>query len=670
MKKLLDTLVKYKSLCYKVFALLVTVTLILLMFPSQRQAVHYDYAVGGFWQNSDLIAPYDFAVLKTQDERDQETATAKSKSLLYYTADSTAHAKALGNLYRKSAGLSVAQQNRLHKTIDSIYKKGYIEVPADIPDIANHTLVLLAGNIGSEHTAEEFVTPYDIDDAFLRDSVLCPSIVFDDRRTQLELESRLSQIGYNSLHVSQGELLIAKGEYVTEEKVQMLRSFEAEEQARFEGRYNHTAHFVGQFLLCIIAFVTLYLFLKNTQHRILDDDKKVTFVFIIVLLIAAATAMVVRINPDWVLIVPLCIVPILMRIFFDMRVALYIHITTIIIIGNLVPNSFEFIYYQLMTGMMSIISVRNFENRSKFFLVSLIIFVTYSLIYTAGILSQDTNLANLNTERYLMFFLNAVLTLLAYPMIYLFEKLFSMTTNLTLMEISSTNTPALRELSRKAPGTFQHAMQVANLSEDIISEIGGNAMLAKVGALYHDIGKTLSPEYFTENQNSDFNPHDELDYDESARLIIQHVTDGIALARRYHLPNEVIDFIRTHHGTTHTGYFYAKYKNEHPNETIDASAFRYPGPAPYSRETAVVMIADSVEAACKSLKQPDREKINQLVDSVIDGKIRENQLQNCNITFSDVAKIRQFLKMKMQSVYHVRIAYPTMGKEATANAKN
>ena len=275
-------------------------------------------------------------------------------------------------------------------------------------------------------------------------------------------------------------------------------------------------------------------------------------------------------------------------------------------------------------------------------------------------LSQDTNLLSLTPEKYLMFFLNALLTLMAYPLIYLFEKLFGITTNLTLMELSSTGHPALRELSRRAPGTFQHSVQVANLTEDLVNEIGGNALLAKVGALYHDIGKVSNPLCFTENQSGGFNPHDELDYVESAQIITSHVTEGLELARRYRLPAEVQDFIRTHHGTTYTGYFYAKEKERHPDGNFDATLFRYPGPRPYSRETAVVMIVDTVEAACRSMKEHTKEATDAMVDRLINSKIQEGQLDNCPLSYGDIARVRKFLKDKMMSIYHVRVEYPTV----------
>ena len=656
-KNLISDTVKHLPLVNKLVLMLATSALIPLMFPSAGTGEHYDYAEGGIWRNSDLYAPYDFDVMKTADELDREMDAARSRSLLYFTVDSTARPQALACLEKMAARHPEVNVKRMRHTLDSIYRIGYQNLPEGVA-LEGHTIVLLKGNVGSEHLAGDFVTPLDIRDTLLRDSILVPSIVYDAPRTEMELDSRLSLITVASDRIQQGELIIAKGEFVSPEKAQVLASLEQENDRRFRDHYSPWGRFFGQFMLCVISWLALYMFLKNTRHKILDDNRKVIFVLTLTLLMSAAVSMVLQLNPAWVLVVPLCIVPIMMRIFFDMRVALYVHVTTIVILANMVPNPFEFIFYQLIAGMMSIVTVRNFESRSKFFVVAGVIFLVYSLIYTFGVLSQESVLDSITSERYDIFFLNALLTLLSYPLIYIFERLFGLTTNLTLMELSSTNNPALRELSRRAPGTFQHAMQVANISEDIVAEIGGNALLAKVGALYHDIGKIEAPLYFTENQNSEFNPHNELDYTESAAIIIRHVADGLELARKYHIPSAVADFIRTHHGTTVTGYFYAKQKNEHPGEPVDIADFSYPGPQPYSRETAVVMLVDSVEAACKSLKNHDKESIDNLVDRIVADKVDNNQLQNCDLTFGDLTMITKLLKQRMLSIYHARIAYP------------
>ena len=635
MGKILSGTVRNLGLIYKITAMLITSCVIVLMVPHEGRGEKYDYKVGAVWRGSDLVAPFDYAVLKSAEEAEAEEVKERSEAILYYVKNEEKETKA-------------EKTKSLKWTLEEPEGDEYGTMDAD------RKVVILEGNVGREYRMGDFDW---LDEGALAEGEE-PDYVLDGNRTSLELQSRLSQLSYTSELVMAGEHIVSKGEMVTEERGRRIAALEAEEERRFSEGFSLWGRMGGQLLLAIIAFTALYMFLKNTRHRILEDNRKVLMVLVLVLLVSAMEALMVWEAPEWVLLVPMCVVPILVRVFFDMRVALYIHLTTVIILASLVPNSYEFIFYQLVTGMMSIIAVRNLEKRSQFFVLAGVIFVSYSLIYTAGVLSQDTNLEDLRMEKYLVFFLNAVLTLLAYPLIYVFERLFGMTTALTLMELSSTNNEALRELSRRAPGTFQHSMQVANIVEDLVSELGGDVLLAKVGALYHDIGKIQNPFYFTENQTSGFNPHDELDYEESARMITSHVTKGLELAEKYKLPSEVQDFIRTHHGTTYTGYFYAKEKERHPDGNFDVTAFRYPGPRPYSRETAVVMIVDSVEAACRSLKVHTKETTDEMIDNLIDGKIKEGQLDNCPLSYGDIAKMRKMLKTKMMSIYHVRVEYP------------
>ncbi len=673
MKKILYWLLTNFSLVYKVLAVLVVSLLILLVFPNQKKS-DYDFVAGGFWNNEDLYAPFDFAVQKSQEEIDRDIATAKSDALLFFYFDSVVCDKVENQLLNMEWHLTNYQRNELLRVVNQIYSRGYLQEP-DKMDI-NRTIILLRGNVGTTRGYADFYNRAQINDllnerlvgfsnsdslrVFLLNNLLQPNIVFDDIRTKLEEDSRVSQISSASGMVSMGQLIVSKGEYITPEKANVLRSLESEKKTRFDINYSEMNRNIGLYLLIIIAFTALFLFLALIKHPLLSDNKKVTFVLFIIFMMCFMVAMLLRINPDWVMLAPLCLAPILVRVFFDMRVALYIHLVIIIIIASFVPNSFEFIFYQLIAGMMSIISVKNFEHRSNFFVVSLIVFLTYSAIYVAGVLSQDTTLENIHIDRFVIFFCNALLLLMAFPFTYLFEKIFGFVSVLTLLEISSTNTKALRDLSNKAPGTFQHSVQVANIAEDMINEIGGNSLLARVGALYHDIGKMYAPLYFTENQTSGFNPHAELESEDSASVIISHVRNGVEMAKKYHLPESVIDFIRTHHGTTKTGYFYNRYLMEHPGEPVDEALFAYNGPKPYSRETAVVMLVDSVEAAVRSLKNHDKESISDLIDRIVEGKIRDNQFSNCNITFRDIDTIKRILKDKMLSIYHVRIAYPVV----------
>ena len=678
MGKILSGTVRRLSLIYRILAMIVTSLLIVLMFPHEGGAEHYDYKVGAPWRGADLTAPFDFAVLKSAEDMKAEEDKERGEAILYYKRVENGKWKVESGKrevesgkWKVENGKLKVENVRLKRLIDSVHRVGYLEALDDEawgPEGDDRRVVVLEGNVGHEYRMGDFVTSGELGEMMEKmggvrlDSLLQPDYVLDRQRTALELESRLSQLSYTSELVMAGERIVGKGEVVTEEKGRRIAALEAEEQRRFMEGFNVWGQMAGQLLLAMISFVALYMFLLNTRHRILEDNRRVLMVLVTVLMAAAMEAMMVRMAPEWVLLVPMCVVPILMRVFFDMRAALYIHLTTVIVLANLVPNSFEFIFYQLVTGMMSIIAVRDLEKRAQFFVLAAVIFVSYSLIYTAGVLSQDTNFDSLQLERYLIFFLNAVLTLLAYPLIYLFERLFGMTTALTLMELSSTNNKAMRTLSRRAPGTFQHSVQVANIAEDLVSELGGDALLARVGALYHDLGKIRNPIYFTENQTSGFNPHDELDNEESARMITSHVTDGLEEARKYHLPAEVQDFIRTHHGTTMTGYFYAKELEKHPDGDFDISAFRYPGPRPYSRETAIVMIVDTVEAACRSLKSHTKENTDAMIDKLIDAKIAAGQLDNCPLSYGDIARVRKILKEKMMSIYHVRVEYPKVEK--------
>lgn len=666
MNKLTGKIFNNLSLIYKISAIIVTALLILLLFP-ENQSETYDFSENGFWQNDDLYAPFDFPIMKTDEELMREKKTLQNSMMLFFSVDPVAE----HNTMRRIRTLDIDEKDKKNAVslLSEFYRKGVFETPADYPAGESGTFILIDGNVGEEHAFAEYFSLDDCDSALseiIRDTLvesliiseIIPNIDFDETRTGIEYESQISQISSTMDIVSKDELIVTKGEHISAEKARILRSLAQEEQRKHEAHFSKFNYNLGKFLLNIIALAVLFFFLKLIKHPLLDDNKKVTFVLFIILLMAAMMAATVRIDSHYTLLVPICLAPILMRVFFDIRVALYIHLVNTIILASWVPNSFEFIYYQIVTGMLSIICVKDVERRSNFFIVSLMIFFSYSVIYVAGILSQDTNLGGIESQKFLIFFFNALLTLLAYPLIYLFERMFGLVTRLTLLEISNTNNKLLRALSDNAPGTFQHSIQVANLSENIIHEIGGNALLAKAGALYHDIGKIENPLYFTENQMGSFNPHENLSNSESAKIIIDHVGQGISLAKKYKLPEEIADFIRTHHGTTKTAYFYNKQLRDFPDEPVDEYDYRYFGPRPYSRETAVVMLVDSVEAAVKSLKNPRVEDIEALVNNVVDSKIADDQLSNCNITFRDIDKIKIILKKRMISICHPRTEYP------------
>lgn len=677
MKKVFSKILNNLSNLYKVFLLIATIFIIIMLFP-KGNTFKYDFQKGSFWKYNDLFAPFDFAILKSEKDIEKSKQQIKADQYFYFYEDTSIADQqriTLGKLLQVSS-IPQNRQKEVFNTFESLYRKGILALPDIRENIAEGSIILIkSDNVGTKCSLNDF---FDMESASKYiDSVtqklgandskeaakilkhlLVNNIYFDANKTNMELQTRLTDFSRTAGMISTGQLVIAKGEYITPEKYQILLSFEQEYKAKYEANYSFENAWIGQFLLIAIAFLALFLFLQLLQHPILQSTRNITFILFLILLMVAITALIVKINPDYLYLSPVCLAPIIIRVFFDSRVSLYIYLVSIIIIGFLVPNSFEYIFYQLITGMMAITSVENFGKRSKFFQVSAVIFITYSLIYIALTLVQDTSLKNLQLSTFLIFSGNALLTLMAFPLIYIFEKVFGFVSEVSLMELSNTGNKLLRELSNKAPGTFQHAVQVANIAEDVINEIGGNALLARVGGLYHDIGKIADPMFYIENQSTGLNPHDELSPEESASVIKNHVLQGIEIGYKYKLPEQVIDFIRTHHGTSKTRFFYMKQKSLFPNDPIDENAFAYPGPRPYSKETAVVMLVDSVEAASRSLKIHNEENIDKLVDSIFEGYLKEDQFTNSKITLRELDQIKQFLKKKLRSIYHVRIEYP------------
>jgi len=416
---------------------------------------------------------------------------------------------------------------------------------------------------------------------------------------------------------------------------------------------------LGRIVLVGISLLVFALFMFTFRHDIFSENKNIVLLLLLITLMVSSTTLVINHNVAYLNALPLCLVPIIVRTFFDTRLALFVHIITIIILGFIVPNSFEFLFMQLITGIIAIISVVNLSRRSQFFLAALFIFLSYSLIYVGMTLLQEGSFSDINSFTFTLFGVSSLLTLFAYPLIFLFEKIFGKVTDVSLIEYSDTNTRILRELAFKAPGTFQHSLVVSNIAEEAARAVGANALLARTGALYHDIGKMDMPLYFIENQSGGFNPHVELSNDESARIILGHVLHGVEKARKLNLPESLIDFIRTHHGTRLTRYFYDKHRRENPEEETNEADFRYKGPRPFSKETSILMMADSAEAASRSLKNPSEEQVEDLVEKVIRDQLDNNQFGNSDLTLKDISLIKKIIKKKLLSIYHIRIEYPS-----------
>lgn len=666
-----------------------SIFLILLLFPRQT-GFFWEFSQARPWLYEDLIAPFNFAIQKSPAELEREREEVLSELTPFYREDPSVYdqqfqqmisrfEQAWSEKYQTKDPNSGHKQRLKHYAItvfDSIYNRGVIFWEEYSTD-EQAEILMLKGSVATTRRLGDFFT---IQEAFkfvgaqLSDyqlaaqeksmlrSVLENSVahsVFRDEQTNTNARrAALERVSPTRGMVQQGEKIVSKGELITDEKLRILESFRAEYTRQMGSSSVNYIVFIGQLLLVSISIIVLSLFLKVFRKDVFNNSRKLILILLSIYLMVFLTSQVVKYNINLLYLLPVCIVPIIIRSFFDNRLALYVHIISIILIGFLVPKSFEFVFLQFIAGIIAILSMASLRRRSQLFFTVSLIFLTYVAVFTGLTLAQTGSFAHIELINFASFAGSALLTLLAYPLIYIFERTSGLPTDFSLLELSDTNSTLLRQLNMQAPGTFQHSLQVANLAEEAINIIGGNSLLVRTGSLYHDIGKMHQPQYFIENQNSEINPHDELSYTESAEIIIGHVIKGIEMARKHNLPEYIIDFIRTHHGTTTTRYFYAMEKKDNPDKEIDPDLFTYKGPEPFSKETAVLMMADSVEAASRSIKKPTEEKINDLVDQIIDNQVSEKQFDNADITFKDITTIKRVFKNRLMHIFHVRIAYP------------
>ncbi|MFA4850917.1 MAG: HDIG domain-containing metalloprotein [Bacteroidales bacterium] len=677
---------RYSDIC-KTFLFILSIVLIVLQFPHEGK-FKYEFQKSKPWMHEDLIAPFDFAILKSDDSIATEKAAAYKSMKPYFSVNNAVKVEKVKS-FRKEFDLKWAakygekngKRYKLnYKTalsiIDTVYKKGIIQLNDTLDNKAgDYVINIVTGNIAEEkelselfniQTADDYIVAmvnkkFSIDKELLLsllENTISQNVFYDENITGEYKQNIINNISITRGMVQKGERIISKGELVTAEKFYVIESMKKEYESQIGSSSKYYRILLGQIVLVCISIIVLLLFLMSFRKDILYDNKKVFFILLIIFFMVLLTSTVIKLDVKYLYLVPLCIIPVIIRVFFDTRLALFVHLVTIIIIGFLVPNSFEFVFLQLIAGIIAIVSIVNLRKRSQFFYTTILIFTTYSATYTGITLMQEGSLANINSSNFIWFAGSSFFILFSYPLIFVFEKIFGFATDVSLMELSDINSRLLRQLSSKAPATLQHSLQVANLSEEAIYVIGGNTLLVRAGALYHDIGKMDMPLYFTENQSAGINPHDELTSEESAAIIISHVIKGIELAKKYNLPERIIDFIRTHHGTRKTLYFYNQFIRNNPGEPVNESKFTYHGPIPFSKETAVLMMADAVEAVSRTLKKTDEEAINTMVENVINMQIEQKQFMNSDITFSDVALVKKIFKKKLLNMFHVRIEYP------------
>lgn len=670
--------------------LLVSVVTLIYFLPRESK-FGYVYELNKPWHYPQLIASYDFVIYKTDDEVKRERDSVVRQFVPYYRVDSLVAEKQIAALRKdfyagKFRGIPVYYLPRLVENLRQIYARGILDV-SDYEGFLkgdSHVLRLIRGQEATTGEVENFFTirtAYDyllnrdkgaLSQESLRgcnlNDYLAVNVKNDTAKNRLELQSELSQVSDNIGMVQSGQLVIDRGQIVNAEHVRILNSLKKESEQRMDPSRGYWFIFAGQVIFVILLISLLFTYLKLFRRDYFSSPHSVLLLFSFVTVFPVITYLMMAHHFYSVYLVPYALIPIFVRIFMDSRTSFMAVVTSSLLSALSLHSPFEFVLWQIVTGATVIYSLRELTERSQLLRTVLAVVVVGLVISIGYDLSQGLNGDAFDRSRIVYMIIGGILLLFAYPLMYFVEKLFGFTSSVTLVELTNTNNPILRKMSKVAQGTFNHSMQVSNLAAEVADKIGAKAQLARTGALYHDIGKVLNPAFFTENQ-SGVNPHDTISEERSAQIIINHVTDGLRLAEKYHLPQVIKEFIRTHHGTGLVKYFYIQYCNKHVGESVDEEAFRYPGPNPQTREQAVVMMCDSVEAASRSLKEYTEESITQLVNRIVDSQLAEGHFKECPITFRDIADAKRTLIDSLKTIYHTRISYPEI-KKPTDQAHN
>ena len=684
MKNFVNTYYQNHSLIYKVLLFIVITATIVYLFPKGGQ-FKYNIQKGKPWPYENLYAPFDFAILKSEEDLKKEREEIEANKQLFFSV----REGVLERVEEKydvqillvledsaAAGINKNAINRFGKRfLNQVYKTGFLNKGDNDKVVKNTVITLRRGNEAEDILSDKLFTtemlvpelqkyfentrykPLEQRFTTLFFDILEPNIFYDEELTQKVIEEEIKGITVNKGLVTENERIIAKGDVVEGSKYEILMSLKSEYDSQLWSNSNYNWIVFGYTILVALVLLMLMLFLHKYRPEIWENNTKMTFIFFNVILIVFLVTIVQKYWLNYIYVVPVIILPIILKAFFDARLGLFVHVVTVLILGFIVPNSFEFTFLQIIAGIVTILTVSELHRRANLFFSILKITLVYMLSYLAFSIIQEGNAQQLKWSYFVLFALNGVLSFLSLFLILIYEKTFNLVSDVSLLELSNTNSKLLRELNEKAPGTFQHSMQVANLAEASANEIGANAMLVRTGALYHDIGKMINPMYFIENQSTSVNPHNELPPLDSAEIIIDHVVKGIEMAKKNGLPDRIIDFIRTHHGTTMVYYFYKKQQELTP-EGINKKNFTYPGPIPFSKETAILMMCDACEAASKSIKDPTALLIDELVEKIINGQMNQGQYMNSNITFKEIQTIKKVIKKKLNNIYHLRIEYP------------
>ncbi|MDA9550573.1 HDIG domain-containing protein [Flavobacteriaceae bacterium] len=680
MIKYLNKLYKNYNFIYKVILLLLSVYLIVSMFPKSGK-FQYSFENGKPWQSENLYAPFNFAVLKSSNDLEKEIKDIKINTPVYFNqTSSSSELDSLTNnrieylfqdMVKTPAKDSII--NSVKFIAETIYSKGFADSNYDYDNeqklsiISNNIIIdnLIFSDLLMPKDLSTYINNLVIENDFKINENRIKSILFEILQPNITYNKSLSENAYNESiskvsnyrgMIDKQTLIISKGEVVDKEKLIILKSLEKEYENENWSTENYNLIILSYSILVSLGLIMILLFFNKYKKELYLNNNKLTFIYFNIILMIGLTTLVVKLNSLYIYVIPICILPLILKAFFDSRTSFFVHTVTILLIGFIVPNNFEYIFLNIIAGIVTILSVSDLYKRANLFIAVTQITGIYILAYFSFFVIHEGGIEFIRLENFALFILCGLGTLFVHPLIYIYEKVFGLVSDVSLLELSDTNSKLLKLLSDKAPGTFNHSLGVANLAEAAANEVGANSLLARVGALYHDIGKMNNPSYFSENQLTGVNPHDELSSKESVQIILNHVIEGIEIARKFNIPERVIDFIRTHHGTSLVYYFYNK--DSKLEIKPDKHEYMYGGSKPFSKETAIVMMCDGVEAASKSLNKPDFKKINEFVNNIISKQINSGQFINANITFKEIEVIKKVLINKLINIFHIRIEYP------------
>ncbi|MBK9290698.1 MAG: HDIG domain-containing protein [Bacteroidetes bacterium] len=656
--------------------------LVVLVMPRTAR-FGFEYQRGRVWQHSHLYAPFDFTIYKTESQLASERKKLSRQVYPYFVFDEIETARSRERLEQAAMEQFRGPSREVRICIrsllalfDQVHQVGIVQhhsildredFPGRINIVRNRTVAVKSIDdvYSLTHAFDRFRKATDTMRYCDRQTALTlltksltQNLIYDETMSRQELEQAWQRISPTFGLIQKGELIISEGEMVDEEKETILNSLRLEYDRRAGDQWSRTSQRAGETILIVIIFVILFFYIRQFRADLFDQLRKVNMLLLLMLSTVVSALLLLDKAPGYFYLFPFGILPIILITFFDSRTTIVVQLLATILIAIAVPNAFQFVFLQFVVGYVVVFGLERHSRRLFFFRTSLLIFLAYLAVYAGFSLMQLPGLTHFDLTMVARFAASSALTLFSLPLIYLLERIFRVISDLSLLELSNTNNPLLRELALRAPGTFQHSIQVANLAEEALAAIGGHVLLARTGALYHDIGKMENPYYFIENQAGGYNPHDDITPAESAEIIIGHVLKGIEMARKAGLPEQIIDFIRTHHGTSRVDYFYIMAQRQQAGVQLDERGFRYHGPIPFSRETAVVMMADAVEASSRSLRQPTEQKINDLIEYIIGKQLADQQFVNADITLRDINLVKKIFKRKLLNIYHVRIAYP------------